>query len=128
MIAFLPSRHSSRLPNFRYAGPRLHRGGSTVLLGDAIHSVKPYFGLGVNSAFEDVAVLSEELDRQATAARALRRYSARRVAEVRMLRSPHLPYRHPFAWPILVRPPIDSTSTPMPLQRHPLANVPSRPS
>ena len=31
----------------RYVGPALHQGGSTVLLGDAIHTVKPYFGLGV---------------------------------------------------------------------------------
>ena len=30
----------SRLPVFRFAGPTLHRGGSTVLIGDVIHSVK----------------------------------------------------------------------------------------
>mmetsp|Transcript_3062 Transcript_3062/g.7356 ORF Transcript_3062/g.7356 Transcript_3062/m.7356 type:complete len:155 (+) Transcript_3062:954-1418(+) len=33
-----------------------------VLLGDAIHTVKPFFGLGVNSAFEDIVVLSKCLD------------------------------------------------------------------
>jgi 2-polyprenyl-6-methoxyphenol hydroxylase-like FAD-dependent oxidoreductase len=44
------------LPTFSYAGPVLHHGSSTVLVGDAIHTVKPYFGQGVNSAFEDVKV------------------------------------------------------------------------
>jgi hypothetical protein len=37
-----------------------------VLLGDAVHSVKPYFGLGANSAFEDVTVL-QVIDHQARA-------------------------------------------------------------
>lgn len=36
----------SRLPSFRYVTPRLHHRSSTVLLGDAVHTVKPYFGLG----------------------------------------------------------------------------------
>jgi 2-polyprenyl-6-methoxyphenol hydroxylase-like FAD-dependent oxidoreductase len=44
------------LPTFSYAGPVLHHGSSAVLVGDAIHTVKPYFGQGVNSAFEDVKV------------------------------------------------------------------------
>lgn len=52
---------TSRLPQFRYAGPRLHH-RNTALLGDAVHSVKPYFGLGVNAAFEDVAALGQALD------------------------------------------------------------------
>jgi len=32
---------ASTLPGFRYAGPRLHEGGRTVLLGDCVHTVKP---------------------------------------------------------------------------------------
>ena len=36
--------------------------GGAVVLGDSIHCVKPYFGLGVNSAFEDVAVLNTCFD------------------------------------------------------------------
>ena len=52
------AKEPSSLPVFRYVGPRLHRGGTTALIGDAVHTVKPYFGLGVNSAFEDVQVLS----------------------------------------------------------------------
>ncbi len=46
----------SFLPSFRYAAPRLNQGDRTVVLGDAIHTVKPYFGLGANSALEDVQV------------------------------------------------------------------------
>lgn len=55
-------KRDSRLPSFSYAGPSLHRGKSTVILGDAIHTVKPYFGQGANSAFEDVSVLNDCLD------------------------------------------------------------------
>ena len=53
----------SRLPAFRYAAPRVadaRRG--VALLGDAIHTVKPYFGLGANSALEDVTALAAALD------------------------------------------------------------------
>eukprot|EP00798_Chlamydomonas_sp_ICE-L_P011765 gene11765-8954_t len=70
------------LPRFSYAGPRLHHDNNTILLGDTIHAVKPYFGQdnntillvdtihavkpyfrqGVNSAFEDVAVLEQALE------------------------------------------------------------------
>jgi kynurenine 3-monooxygenase len=46
----------SFLPCFRYVGPRLHQGKRTVLLGDCAHTVKPYFGMGANSALEDVKV------------------------------------------------------------------------
>ena len=60
---------------------------STALLGDAIHSVKPYFGLGVNSAFEDVTVLSQALDDAPSAAAALEGGGggARRLARRRAL-------------------------------------------
>ena len=32
-------------------------------MGDAIHTVKPYFGLGVNSAFEDIISLQSALNK-----------------------------------------------------------------
>ena len=75
----------SRLPVFRYVGPRLHRKASTVLLGDAIHTVKPYFGLGVNSAFEDVAGLSQAIDTSDALHDALNTYSKSRGPEARAL-------------------------------------------
>ena len=56
-VAAVAAKPPSNIPRFRYVGPALHQGGSTVLLGDAIHTVKPYFGLGVNSALEDVLAL-----------------------------------------------------------------------
>lgn len=46
----------SYLPSFRYVGPRLNQGDRTVIIGDCAHTVKPYFGLGANSALEDVSV------------------------------------------------------------------------
>lgn len=52
----------SFLPSFRYVGPRLNQGQRTVMLGDCAHTVKPYFGLGANSALEDVKILSTAID------------------------------------------------------------------
>jgi 2-polyprenyl-6-methoxyphenol hydroxylase-like FAD-dependent oxidoreductase len=46
----------SYLPSFRYISPRLNEGDKTLILGDCAHTVKPYFGLGANSALEDVKV------------------------------------------------------------------------
>ena len=56
-----------------------------MLLGDAIHSVKPYFGLGVNAAFEDVVALGDALDGAPTVGDALRAFSRARAAEARVL-------------------------------------------
>lgn len=53
------ARPASTLPTFQYAWPELHVLDSVVLAGDAIHTVKPYFGLGVNSALDDVRWLSQ---------------------------------------------------------------------
>eukprot|EP00282_Hemiselmis_andersenii_P005778 CAMPEP_0114150032 /NCGR_PEP_ID=MMETSP0043_2-20121206/22483_1 /TAXON_ID=464988 /ORGANISM="Hemiselmis andersenii, Strain CCMP644" /LENGTH=457 /DNA_ID=CAMNT_0001244729 /DNA_START=28 /DNA_END=1398 /DNA_ORIENTATION=- len=55
------SKPVSRFPTFLSTGPALHRGSNMVLLGDCIHTVKPFFGLGVNSAFEDIVVLDKSL-------------------------------------------------------------------
>jgi kynurenine 3-monooxygenase len=38
-------------------------GGGVVLLGDAAHAIVPFFGQGMNAAFEDVRVLAECLQR-----------------------------------------------------------------
>ena len=51
----------SYLPAFRYIGPRLNEGDKTIVLGDCAHTVKPYFGLGANSALEDVRVRVKEV-------------------------------------------------------------------
>lgn len=60
-IAAVAEKPVSYLPGFRYAGPRLHEGNSCVILGDCAHTVKPYFGLGANSALEDVEEFGEFL-------------------------------------------------------------------
>mmetsp|Transcript_47786 Transcript_47786/g.153949 ORF Transcript_47786/g.153949 Transcript_47786/m.153949 type:complete len:324 (+) Transcript_47786:707-1678(+) len=79
-------RPNAKLPQFMFCGPELHRGGQAVLLGDAIHSVKPYFGLGVNSAFEDVVVLGRCLDETGGRLdKALPLFSTKRAEEARAL-------------------------------------------
>jgi 2-polyprenyl-6-methoxyphenol hydroxylase-like FAD-dependent oxidoreductase len=74
------------LPTFSYAGPVLHYGHSACLVGDAIHTVKPYFGQGVNSAFEDVAVLEKALNETGDdAAAAVQRYTEKRAKDAEAL-------------------------------------------
>lgn len=41
-----------------------HVGGKVLLLGDSSHGIVPFFGQGMNCAFEDCIVLNELLDRQ----------------------------------------------------------------
>ena len=84
-LAAIARKPASRLPGFRFVGPRVHRGDGVVLLGDAIHTVKPYFGLGANSALEDVTALQACLDAHATGARALGAFSRARAPEARAL-------------------------------------------
>ena len=60
------------------------------MVGDAIHTVKPYFGLGVNSAFEDVGVLRDSLRSQDSRTpeglqRALRNYTETHKRNVQTL-------------------------------------------
>ena len=49
-MALVAEKPASNLPAFRFAGKRINEGSATVLLGDAIHTVKPYYGLCVTSA------------------------------------------------------------------------------
>jgi kynurenine 3-monooxygenase len=64
-IERVATKSASVLPAFRFAGPRLNMGKRTLILGDAAHTVKPYFGLGANTALEDVQMLSQTLDEAA---------------------------------------------------------------
>eukprot|EP00960_Hanusia_phi_P057556 763600-Hanusia_phi.AAC.4 len=87
-LGAIAAKPPSRLPSFRYVEPYLHRGDSTVLLGDAIHTVKPYFGLGVNSAFEDVQRFGECIDKHESGAgmeRVLSEFSDIRAGEAKAL-------------------------------------------
>lgn len=62
VIAFA-ERPVGKLPTFQYVWPHLHYSNNVVLAGDAIHTVKPYFGLGVNSALDDASWLSQCLQK-----------------------------------------------------------------
>ena len=76
----------SGLPNFQYAGGALHLGSCAGLIGDAIHTVKPYFGMGVNSAFEDVTVLEECIENAKGDSKIfLPLYSKKRAADAKAL-------------------------------------------
>jgi len=62
VVALVAKKPPSFLPSFRFVGPRLNQGDHTLILGDCAHTVKPYFGLGANSALEDVAIFSDCID------------------------------------------------------------------
>lgn len=71
----------SYLPSFRYAGPRLNQGDRTLILGDCAHTVKPYFGLGANSALEDVKIFEETIDATKSIPEAVHLFSKKRGKE-----------------------------------------------
>jgi len=80
------ARKTRQLPQFAYTGPELNLGGKCCLLGDAIHSVKPFFGLGLNSGFEDISVLDQCLeDCDSDLSKALPLYTRRRAEEAKCL-------------------------------------------
>jgi kynurenine 3-monooxygenase len=84
-MALVAGKPASNLPGFRYVGPRINEGGATVLLGDAIHTVKPYYGLGANSALEDVSVLADSLEATSTLKDGVHLFSAKRAGEANAL-------------------------------------------
>jgi len=85
VIEDVAKKGASSLPSFRFAGPRLHEGGRTVLLGDSIHTVKPYFGLGANTALEDVEVLSDILSVTPDLSEAVEMFTKNRSADSKAL-------------------------------------------
>ena len=85
MIDMVAKKPPSFLPSFRYVAPRLNQGDSTVILGDSIHTVKPYFGLGANSALEDVQILKRSIESTGSLKEATSLFSKKRAAESRAL-------------------------------------------
>jgi len=80
-LATIAKKPPSFLPGFRFAGPRLHQDKSTLILGDCAHTVKPYFGLGANSALQDVSILSDILDSAPTTEEAVKEFTKQRAKE-----------------------------------------------
>ena len=85
MIESVAKKPPSFLPSFRYVAPRLNQGDRTVILGDAIHTVKPYFGLGANSALEDVQILKRCIETTNSIKEATHLFSKQRAAESKAL-------------------------------------------
>ena len=96
-LARFAQKKDSKFSRFLFVGPVLHyfrsverQGRSTVagacLVGDSAHTVKPFFGLGVNSAFEDVSGLQKAIrESDGELERALVSYSAARAPEAKEL-------------------------------------------
>jgi kynurenine 3-monooxygenase len=64
-----------------------HKGEKVVLLGDAAHAVVPFYGQGMNAAFESARLLDELLAAHAPdTGAALRAYSAQRVDDGHAIR------------------------------------------
>lgn len=58
------SRPISELITIRTS--RWHHKGKILLIGDAAHSVIPFYGQGMNAAFEDCSILNRLIDRRGT--------------------------------------------------------------
>ena len=55
-----------------------HAGESVVLIGDAAHAIVPFYGQGMNAAFEDCTALDRILDEHEDVGEAVRAYTAER--------------------------------------------------
>ena len=80
-VSEIAEKPVSFLPSFRYAGPRLNQGDRALILGDCAHTVKPYFGLGANSALEDVKILEDAIDETESIPEAVHLFSKKRGKE-----------------------------------------------
>ena len=64
-----------------------HRGDKVLLIGDAAHAVVPFYGQGMNAAFEDCAILDRMMDELGDDfATLLPRYSEQRKADADAIR------------------------------------------
>ena len=96
-LARFAKKKDSKFSRFLFVEPVLHffrslerQGRSTAagvcLVGDSAHTVKPFFGSGVNSAFEDVSGLQKAIrESDGELERALVSYSAAGAPEAKQL-------------------------------------------
>eukprot|EP00913_Durusdinium_trenchii_P028256 g26486.t2 len=89
ILRFAKNR-GGRFPSPQYCPSAAWTGesGAAILLGDALHSLPPDIGQGVNSALEDVTVLEAcfaSTDRDGNASDAVREFETRRMPDVEAL-------------------------------------------
>ncbi|CAH2353386.1 kynurenine 3-monooxygenase [[Candida] railenensis] len=66
--------------------PYHHPSGRAILIGDAAHSMVPFYGQGMNCGFEDVRVLMELIESQAgDTSAAFRKYSEERHEDLKSI-------------------------------------------
>jgi len=85
-LARFAANRGGRFPKPQYCPTATwsQEGGSAVLLGDALHSLPPDIGQGVNSALEDVTVLETCLD-SASLGEAVAEFGKKRMPDVEAL-------------------------------------------
>lgn len=84
-LELVAKRPANSLPRFRYLDRSLRVADKLVFVGDAAHTVKPYFGLGASAALEDVVALKGALERSSHGGKATAAYDAQRAPEAKAL-------------------------------------------
>lgn len=84
-LKLVARRPANSLPRFRFLDRSLRVSDKLVFVGDAAHTVKPYFGLGASAALEDVVALKRALDSSSQGRQATAAYDAHRAPEAKAL-------------------------------------------
>lgn len=56
-----------------------------ILLGDAAHSILPFYGQGLNAGFEDVELFTDQLKNQLQISKSIAKYSASRIPDAKAI-------------------------------------------
>jgi len=86
-LAEFKSRPISEFVTIRTS--RWHHKGKILLTGDAAHSVVPFYGQGMNAAFEDCAILNRLIDRRGISGKSGKGDWGALFAEFQALRKPN---------------------------------------
>lgn len=76
---------SKRNPLMQIACSPYHYEDKCIIIGDAAHSMVPFYGQGMNCGFEDVRILSELLKKAPSRAEAFQSYTQNRSQDLRSI-------------------------------------------